>query len=269
MTYSTDGLGLAVLSTGRENCSNRHSWGPGAREFYILHYVVAGRGTFEQDGIRHNLSAGQSFLIYPHLPVVYYPAPDDPWEYIWVDFTGSEAGLILGQTAFTPHHPVAPAMDPWEMIPLLEQIRRSEGPFSYNRCRCTGGLYTLLSRYLECFPADPTADSGLAHVRAALDYIAAHYYRSSLSVPEVAEHTGISCTHLYRLFRRHLSRSPNEYLLNIRIENACNLLRGTSLPVQTIAYSVGFNNPLYFSKAFRQRIGMSPSEYRRRPQEEK
>lgn len=59
-----------------------------------------------------------------------------------------------------------------------------------------------------------------------------------------------------------MNRSPKEYLTEYRIKQACRLLRETTLSVSAIAYSVGFENNLYFSKAFRKQKGKSPSEYR-------
>ena len=58
-------------------------------------------------------------------------------------------------------------------------------------------------------------------------------------------------------------KSPKEYLTEYRIKQACHLLRETDLSVSAIAYSVGFENNLYFSKAFRKQKGVSPSEYRK------
>lgn len=70
-------------------------------------------------------------------------------------------------------------------------------------------------------------------------------------------------SHLFRSFQNYMNRSPKEYLTEYRIKQACRLLRETDLSVSAIAYSVGFENNLYFSKAFRKQKGESPSEYRK------
>ena len=80
---------------------------------------------------------------------------------------------------------------------------------------------------------------------------------------DIAYYVGISRSHLFRSFQHYMSRSPKEYLTEYRIKQACHLLRETDLSVSAIAYSVGFENNLYFSKAFRKQKGLSPSEYRK------
>ena len=76
----------------------------------------------------------------------------------------------------------------------------------------------------------------------------------------IASYVGISRSHLFRSFQNYMNRSPKEYLTEYRIKQACRLLRETDLSVSAIAYSVGFENNLYFSKAFRKQKGESPSE---------
>ena len=80
---------------------------------------------------------------------------------------------------------------------------------------------------------------------------------------DVAAYVGISRSHLFRSFQTYLGKSPKEYLSEYRIKQACHLLKETDLSVSAIAYSVGFENNLYFSKAFKKQKRVSPSEYRK------
>ena len=79
---------------------------------------------------------------------------------------------------------------------------------------------------------------------------------------DIAAYVGISRSHLFRSFQTYMGKSPKEYLSEYRIRQACHLLKETGLSVSTIAYSVGFENNLYFSKAFKKQKKVSPSEYR-------
>ena len=87
-------------------------------------------------------------------------------------------------------------------------------------------------------------------------------YGTPVSVGAIAAHLGIDRTHLFRVFRRHLGLSPQEYLLEFRIRKACELLRHTALGVGEVACSVGFDRPAHFSAVFRARRGVSPREFR-------
>ena len=88
-------------------------------------------------------------------------------------------------------------------------------------------------------------------------------YSYPVTVEDVAAYVGISRSHLFRSFQTYLGKSPKEYLSEYRIKQACHLLKETDLSVSAIAYSVGFENNLYFSKAFKKQKRVSPSEYRK------
>ena len=92
--------GLTLLATGRQDCSDLHSWGPGVRPVYIIHYILRGQGFIEYHKKTFPVHTGESFLIYPYDTIRYYPDPGNPWEYTWVEFTGKEAASLLDQTAF-------------------------------------------------------------------------------------------------------------------------------------------------------------------------
>ena len=82
--------GLTLLATGRQDCSDLHSWGPGVRPVYIIHYILRGQGFIEYHKKTFPVHTGESFLIYPYDTIRYYPDPGNPWEYTWVEFTGKE-----------------------------------------------------------------------------------------------------------------------------------------------------------------------------------
>ena len=82
---------------------------------------------------------------------------------------------------------------------------------------------------------------------------------------ELAEEICLSPSQLTRVFRAAYGQTPYRYLLGRRLETACLLLRGTSLPVREIAAHLCFSDEHYFSSLFRQKIGVSPLAYRRAP----
>ena len=99
-------------------------------------------------------------------------------------------------------------------------------------------------------------------VEQAVRYIEEHY-SYPISIEDIAGYTGVCRSYLYRMFRKVLKKSPRDYVEEYRIRQACQLLGETNLPVTTIAHSVGYEDPLYFSKAFKKNIGRAPSDYRK------
>jgi len=96
----------------------------------------------------------------------------------------------------------------------------------------------------------------VAHLNDSLD--------SEIHLDALAQLTGMSVQGFIVAFRRAFHTTPYQFLLDVRIERAQTLLLGTSQRIAEIAVAVGFSSPGHFATAFKRRIGMSPSEYRRR-----
>ena len=73
---------------------------------------------------------------------------------------------------------------------------------------------------------------------------------------------GISRSHLTGSFKKEMGVSPQEYLINFRLEKAASLLRSSKEQINIIAYQCGYEDSLSFSKAFKQKFGMSPKSFR-------
>ena len=86
---------------------------------------------------------------------------------------------------------------------------------------------------------------------------------STCSVQKLAQSLGISTMSLNRMFNRHLNTSPKKYWNKLRLERAHEQIANGTVPIKVIAYKLGFNNPLYFSTAFKKRFKLSPSECRK------
>ena len=101
---------VTYLSGDTQDCADLHSFGPSMRENYVLHYILRGRGVFEENGRAFPVETGGTFLVRPRVVTRYAPDPADPWEYIWVDFCGNEADALFRQTGFASRGPVAPPL---------------------------------------------------------------------------------------------------------------------------------------------------------------
>ena len=247
---------LNVCSTGLQRCEANYSWGPGVRDHYLMHYVISGSGIYEADGVSHELHAGDLFLTRPDMHIFYRAACADPWEYCWVGFHGTDAELLVDRIDLET--PVL--RDVGEAAcRLIMQIYFSRGSLFHESATMTGLLYQLLAQLMREFPAK-TAHERDDSVSRACAYIE-NNYALSVGVEDVAEHVGISRSQLYRLFVSELKRTPMQVLTQVRIRHACALLRRGDLSIKAVAASVGFENPLYFSRRFHEITGTTPSEY--------
>jgi len=93
------------------------------------------------------------------------------------------------------------------------------------------------------------------------EVIALHTF-SNLSVNELAKLCNMSLSSFKRAFKNSFNDSPNNYMNTKKINKAMELLQVSDLNISDIAYEIGFNDPLYFTRLFKKRIGLSPSEFR-------
>lgn len=98
-------------------------------------------------------------------------------------------------------------------------------------------------------------------IEKAIKYVEENIARSELSVEELSRELGMSRVHLYKKLLQITGKTPIEFIRIIRLKRAAQLLRKSQLHVSEVAYAVGFNNPKYFSRYFKEEFGVLPSVY--------
>lgn len=261
----TDNVDLSIFNCGLERCAAGHTWGPGIRDHYLIHLVVAGKGVFRLGGETFRLQTGDLFLIKPSQLCQYQADGEDPWEYYWVGFNGACANKLVAKLPFLDANPVHHARSPQEMQALqdaLKCIYDNRGTTPQNEAAMVGYLYLFIAELMKETrePEPRAASSGSQYVLNAIKYIQFNYSRD-ISIDDVAKSVGVSRSHLYRVFMSNLNESPIDYLTKYRVNEACNLLRSSGLSIAEVANSVGFFDQFYFSRVFKKITGVPPSKY--------
>ena len=256
---------LSVYNVGYQKCDPEYQWGPGVRDHYCIHHILSGSGCYCTGTVSKHLEEGDTFILYPGVELRYQADADKPWEYAWAGFMGADAASLIRNTEFSRETPyILKGRIPTEKIrDGLERIYNAKGNTYEAAVAMTGEMYSLLAVFMHYAEHEEKEKAiQLTYAEKAESYIETNY-SYPITVEEIASYVGISRSHLFRSFQNYMNRSPKEYLTEYRIKQACRLLRETDLSVSAIANSVGFENNLYFSKAFRKQKGESPSEYRK------
>ena len=250
---------LSVYNTGLQRCDPGYTWGPGVRDHYLIHYVMAGKGTYTAQGKTHAVSEGDMFLAWPNEMITYRADTEEPWSYCWVGFGGLDAGELIKQTDFTHKAPVLHVEGGDMPRTLILDIYESRGARPHEMTRMTGKLYAFIAWLMETAQVETRRkqQAGVEHVQRACEYIA-NNYASSITVQDIAASVGVCRSLLNRAFQQHMEISPVQYLTKYRMTQACLLLERTDMAVKAVAYSVGFEDPLYFSRRFREMHGCAP-----------
>lgn len=259
-----EAISLSVTYSGHEKCGGGQKWGKGIRQQYILHLVVSGKGVYVTPEGSFELSTGDMFLIRPYTEIEYYADENDPWEYLWVNFTGTDAETLLKRTDFTAANPVIHGCDD-EIKSAMADIIANAGTTRHEAAGLTGRLYILLSLLMKNSHRKSTHSQREQEkrriIKAAKDFVATNY-PLPVSVEDIADAAGVSRTTLFRIFKSELNTTPVDYLTAYRIAQAKTLLLETDLSVTAVARSAGYEDNLYFSRVFRKITGTTPTEYR-------
>lgn len=257
-----------MLFAGESQTKPEHRLGPKVYDYYLIHYVISGRGVFSSHGEEYAISAGDSFVIEPEQLISYVSDELDPWHYCWIAFTGVQAAKLVGEAGLTPANPIIHIARNRHMPVLFRQIQQAlKSKKSNAQLKATGYLSLLLGEYCEALSAPVvtglvTEDESDRIVQQAIHYLSTQY-AEPITIEMMAESLGYNRAYLSRMFKRHTKVTPVTFLLKLRVDKARLLLRERlELTIEQIAASVGFYDPLYFSKQFRRWYGVSPSEYR-------
>lgn len=254
---------LVVASCGLSRTQARHHFGPAVKPHYMIHFVISGKGVFKSGGMVYPLSAGYGFLITPEILSYYEADEEDPWTYVWVGFGGSRAGEVVADLGLSTASPIFQSENSDRISELVRQMM-DHNTFSYSDHLARSGLLRLFLGEVAGSAVSPGSapENTNYYVIKALEYIKSNYY-NPIRITDIASYVCVNRSYLYTLFMNELEISPQQYLSSFRISKACDMLKVTDLPIESIALSCGYSDPLVFSKAFRHEKGMPPSAYRR------
>lgn len=257
-------IDLNIYSCGIEKCTPGHYFGPAVRDHYLIHYVLDGKGFFKVGDSIYNLEKGQGFLICPNTLTYYEADKSDPWKYTWVGFYGTKAEYYLKQTNLTQEFPIFTyTKDSFLETCLIEMVDSSK--LTKNKeIKLTGLLFVFLYHLIsnsEINTNKVTLNLREDYIKNALLYIERNYSRK-IYIQDIADYININRAYLHKLFKETLKISPQQYLINYRIEKACELFNNPQLTIGDVSRSVGYYDTFLFSKVFKKVKGMSPSSYR-------
>ena len=234
---------LNPLQAGEEMCRPLHSYGPAIRSYYLIHYVVSGKGVLEKNGERFAVTKGNAFLIRPDELCVYTADEHDPWHYIWVGFDGKLASQFDGiEDIFA-----APEK-------LFEEIALAD---SYGNCMSEYLASKLFALYTALFAEKQSKKD---YVEQVSDYISSNY-AADITVSGIASVIGVDRTYLSKLFADKIGMSIQEYLITTRISHAEEFLKSGYM-VYEAAAMCGYPDVSNFSRMYKRKKGISPVEAR-------
>lgn len=268
----TDDIYLSLC--GIEKCLPGYEFRTEQRTGYHLHVILAGKGELNVNGSTYPLHHGQMFVTKPGEETWYRADAKEPWSYCWMTFDGNNAARYIESAGFQnginwrDSH-----VDQSQFYTLVKRLLDHPEMTQANDLRRLGLLLEYLALAIESndeaqlSPRREDVYSADVYVDYAVTYIQSNY--SNVKIGDVARNIGINRSYLTNIFKQRMGVSPQEYLMQCKLDHARRLLVETDAPIQDISHRVGYENPLTFSKIFKGSFGVSPKNYRAQKRSEK
>lgn len=237
-------------------------------EQHILLYCISGSGWIDVDGRKTKLGENQIVVLPAQIPHRYGSDNANPWSLYWFHFNGLHARFYSEKLANPIGLELNSSSHNEDRINLFENIYNtlSMGYSVDNLHFANISVQYFLSSVLFKNQYDSkNEESDLAN-----DLISQciHYMRENIEkkikLSDLAQYTKYSNSRLTALFKSKTGYSPIDYLIMLKIQKACQYLDHTSMKIAQISPKVGIDDPLYFSRIFQKKMGMSPLEYRQK-----
>ncbi len=235
---------------------------PRTQSVYTFHYVLSGKGTLHFEGKTYEIGAGEIFALPPAKPICYYPDPDEPWEYVFVEFNGTNAEKYLQEVGFSDEQPVKRCGNPERLLsPTKECLEnfKNDVPVSHFEA------FSVLMQFFHlALDRTHTVQNSEDVVSRAKEVVKTRFSNPDLTISQIAAALHFSHSRLCHVFRKHTGQTMVAYLNKYRMDYAEELLCKTNFPASKIAYMAGFREYTYFLMLFKRKHGETTSQFRKR-----
>lgn len=231
---------------------------------YTIHYVFSGSGKIFIDDKVYPIKAKQFFFLPTGCKICYYPNEDDKWTYFWITFTGHHAEDFISTLQISKKCPVVSAPDDLsesEFYDFAQDIS-SKRQISYYKAKSM--LYLVADAL--CTSKQVGGFTNFI-VKEAKEMLKLNYDSRELSLENVASALHISHSYLSKIFKVKTGKTLVEYLIDVRLSAAADLLKNTNLSARQISFNVGYSDEIHFLKQFKKRYGVTTKEYREKNRE--
>ncbi len=260
---------LQLVQIGVQTTEPGYSFGPTVRDYETSHFVLEGCGKVTINGESFPAKAGQIFHLSAGNMMSYESDREKPWRYMWIGFYGAWSSQLLSGIGLGKERVLSDIMDMEAVEELFEQLPQAMSrdvsyismmPFFWRivqeLMKGRGYAPNRIRKTSDWKKND--SDGRVAEVLARIE----RDYMNELSVTRLAEEMDMSRAWLSRCFKKTTGKTIVEYITDLRISHAKDLLLQTPYSIGEIAFACGYRDVLFFSRVFRKKTGLSPRQWR-------
>lgn len=234
---------------------------------YQLVYITCGEGIFESSSMeKATVKEGSVILLFPGEWHRYKPNKDTGWDEYWVGFKGQIADNIFQGSFFSRKEAVLfigfKEGIVASLTEIMEQTKREEPGY---QPLISGAVLYMLGKIHTIHKQQKIQQADNVHIiinkaivllRSRMD--------EQIAMQGIAAELQVSYAWFRKMFKLYTGMAPQQYLIQLKIEKAKMLLNDLNKSVKEIAYELNFEYPLNFSKLFKEKVGLSPEQYRKK-----
>jgi AraC-like DNA-binding protein len=232
------------------------------REFQVV-YISQGAGSLETSKGHWKIQAGDAFILQPGVWHHYRPEMRSGWQEHWVGFDGPIARQIVKQKLFYSNSPRFRLRDERPLASefhVLHQLAAAS-PFALQQI-LAGHTMTILALLVSATRPEVKRDDKDAQVIQAAMTLLNDKNADDLDLEDMAKSLNVSYSWFRRTFKQRVGVSPHHFRLHVKLTEARELLRTTTLSVKEVCDRSGFESEPYFCRLFKEQVGCTPSEFR-------
>ena len=227
-------------------------------DMFIFEYILSGSGYIEVNGEKFKVSTNDVYIIEPGQDHTYYSDPKNPFKKIWINFYSEIFKEIFnsfglsGKTVFKNS----------ETLELFEQIQNLKKVSNFSDDLCYEIAPILFKILCKLAMNSNTLITVSKTAKLTKKYIDDNIY-TNISIEDIADNLKLSKAHIIRDFTKNYGISPYNYIIEQKIALAKKMLVLHNMNITEISNQLGFEDTNYFSKFFKKKTGISPSQYRK------
>lgn len=229
---------------------------------YQIVYITKGRGMYKSEETeKRNIIEGDTMLVFPGVRHTYRPFPEAGWDEYWVGFRGAYPDTLIENGFLTAETPVLHTGLHEILIDSfheLFEIAQREPP--HFQLKMGGAIIKLIARMLSLSEQEKQGSKVESLVQKARFLLDEHIY-NHLEMNDFARQLNTDYPELRKIFKSYTGMSPYQYFLHLKINKAKDLLAQKEYSVKEIAYMLSFENQYYFSRLFKTKTGVPPSQW--------
>lgn len=241
-------------------CDDTYSMQREYAQVTVIEYVYSGTGTLWVDQKEYHPSAGDIYILPERTKQFYSADRNDPWTKIFVNLKGTAMASMI--EAFGLHKKVV-YKDCQELSPIFEEIfetvKKEDITVEQMMEQCGMLVMKLLTKLCIHQMHKQNVPNEVQTVKRFID----NNYRRNLTMDEIAAEVYRSNDYVKKQFKQFYGMTPYAYYLDLKLTHAKYLLQNTNLPIKQIADKLGYKSDRYFSKRFREAVGITATQFRK------